>query len=153
MSTTDSILTKYTNVQKAQASMHYRDALAQYLLVAKALRLLRNVENLEGTADRAMRAKFEARFQRLTDRLCRLATAIKGFRADPLTQLSEPKAAVRSVSIATSYGMPVDCGYAVDEPITHPGAGTAPMVNINGLPMVGSIDMQGNPYGVTSDYS
>lgn len=150
MSTADSILTKFTNAQKAQASMRYRDALAQYVLVAKALRLLRSVENLEGTADRAMRAQFEARFQRLTDRLGVLATAIKGFRADPLTQLREPKAAARPVPITASYGIPVASGYAAaDESVAHTAIGTTPVVNIDGQPMMGSVDVQGKPYGVT----
>ncbi len=130
---------------RVEAYTHYRDTLIRHLFVSKALRFLRQVENLEGTADPALRAHSEARRQRLTDRLAKLRTILAGFRSNPLTDYRKKNAGpVRSGGSGTAATSSV----AAWLPTTQTDA--APLVNVNGLPMMGAVDVLGNPYGVTT---
>lgn len=133
---------------RVEAYTQYRDTLIQHLFVSKALRFLNRVESLEGTTDSALRAHSEARCHRLTEQLAKLRTALAGFRSNPLTDYRKKNAGpVRT----GGNGAMAATSVAPWLPTTQTDAAAAPLVNVNGLPMVGSVDVHGNPYGVTTD--
>lgn len=132
---------------RVEAYTQYRDTLIQHLFVSKALRFLCQVESLEGTADPALRACSEARRQRLTDRLAKLRTILAGFRSSPLTDYRK-KNTGRPLSTGGN-GAAAASSVAAWLPTIQTDA--VPLVNVNGLPMMGAVDVLGNPYGVTTD--
>jgi hypothetical protein len=157
--------------RQIDAYSQYRDALIQYLFLAKARQYLGQVESVAGTSDRTLRKRFEDRFQRLTDRQARLAVVLSGFMNNPLITHRKnrsrtihagnqhvtcaPMAAETTGTDGISYGAAAfDSGhrFAADTSAddsqfsSHP----SPSTNINGLPMIGNVDIHGNPYGSTA---
>jgi hypothetical protein len=157
--------------RQIDAYSQYRDALIQYLFLAKARQYLGQVESLEGTSDRTLRKRFEDRFQHLKDRQARLEVVLLGFMNNPLIThrkncgltihaanqrvMSVPMAAETMGADGISYGVAsFDTGHgfatdtSVDEWQFSPDP--SPPTNINGLPMIGNVDIHGNPYGSTA---
>lgn len=157
--------------RQMDAYSQYRDALIQYLFLAKARQYLGQVESVAGITDRTLRQRFEDRFQRLTDRQARLEVVLSGFMNNPLIthrtnrsrtihagnqQLtSVPIAAENTDTDGISYGVAAfDSGHrfatspSVDDWQFSPDP--SPSTNINGLPMTGNVDIHGNPYGSTA---
>lgn len=153
------------------AYSQYRNALIQYLFLAKARQYLGQVESVAGTSDRTLRKRFEDRFQRLTDRQARLEVVLSGFMNSPLIThrknpsrtihagnqrvTSVPMAAETTDTAGISYGVAAfDSGHGfvadttVDDWQFSPDP--SPSTNINGLPMIGNVDIHGNPYGSTA---
>lgn len=130
---------------RVEAYTQYRDTLIQHLFVSKALRFLRQVENLEGTADPALRAPSEARRQRLTDRLAKLRTILAGFRSSLLTDCRK-----KNTGPVRTGGNGAMAATSVAPWLPTAPTDAAPLVNVNGLPMMGAVDVLGNPYGVTT---
>lgn len=130
---------------RVDAYTQYRDTLIQHLFVSKALRFLRQVENLEGTVDPALRAHSEARRQHLTDRLAKLRTSLAGFRSSPLTDYRKKNTGPLRTG---GNGAAASTSVAAWLPTTQTVA--APLVNVNGLPMMGAVDVLSNTYGVTT---
>ncbi|MFL9948929.1 hypothetical protein PQR68_23335 [Paraburkholderia agricolaris] len=156
-------------VRQMEAYSQYRDALIQYLFLAKARQYLRQLENLEGTSDRALRKRFEDRFQRLTDRQAKLDDILVGFMNNPLIShrhtrnrtarsgnshaAGAPVAAEAAAAHANPHGAaPPDSGhsFAAEMGTDDWPFPSCPSTNINGLPMVGNVDIHGNPYGSTA---
>lgn len=140
-------LSSHQSGPQTEAYTQYCDTLIQHLFVSKALRFLRQVENLEGTADPALRFCSEARFQRLAERLAKLRTVLAGFRSNPLTDYRKKNTGpVRT----GGNGAAAATSVAAWLPATQTDA-AAPLVNVNGLPMMGAVDVRGNLYGATTD--
>ena len=152
--------------RQIEAYSQYRDALIQYLFLAKARQYLRQIENLEDTSDRALRKRFEDRFQRLVDRQAKLDAVLAGFMNNPLIThrhtrnrtvhsgsrhvAGAPMAAESAGAQGTSYGAATfdsRHSFAADTDADDWLFPSAPATNINGLPMVGNVDIHGNPYG------
>nr|WP_294866176.1 hypothetical protein [uncultured Pseudogulbenkiania sp.] len=131
---------------RVEAYTQYRDTLIQHLFVSKALRFLNRVESLEGTADPALRARSEARRQRLTERLAKLRTILARFRSSPLTDYRK-----KNTGPVLSGGSGAAAASCVAPWLPTTQTDAAPLVNVNGLPMMGAVDVLGNPYGVTTD--
>lgn len=163
--------TTAATARQIEAYSQYRDALIQYLFLAKARQYLRQVESLDGTSDRALRKRFEDRFQRLSDRQAKLQIVLIGFGNNPLIThrkngsrtIHATNQQVTGVSTAAgttgtdgiSYGIAAfDSGHrfatdtSVDDWQFSPDS--LPSTNINGLPMVGNVDIHGNHYGSTA---
>lgn len=136
------------NAQRVEAYTQYRDLLIQYLFVSKARHYLRQVENLDGTSDPALRFRSEGRFQRLTERLAKLDAALVGLMNNPLIDRRKMRAgSVRVGRYSAVSAMAPTSGTAGPH---STDSVTPPPVNINGLPMVGAVDVHGNPYGSTA---
>ncbi|MCG7399695.1 hypothetical protein [Caballeronia zhejiangensis] len=163
--------TTAATARQIEAYSQYRDALIQYLFLAKARQCLGQVGSLEGTSDRALRKRFEDRFQRLTDRQAKLEIVLIGFMNNPLIthrknrsrmihatkqqMTSVPMTAGTTGADGISYGIATfDSGsrFATDTSVDdwQFSPDSSPSTNINGLPMVGNIDIHGNPYGSTA---
>ncbi|NKA35764.1 hypothetical protein GO300_03821 [Ralstonia solanacearum] len=153
---------------RVHALSEYRDALIRARLVSKARRYLRQVEHLESVTDPALREQFEERWAHLDGRQSRLDDILAELRSNPLVAPRKPHA---RAPLSTGHGAVstrASAGSAVTEvPAANHGAGIAhefasfaddedwsvpctPSTNINGLPMVGCIDIHGNPYGFTN---
>lgn len=139
-------LSSHQNGPQAEAYTQYCDTLIQHLFVSKALRFLRQVENLEGTADPALRFCSEARFQRLAERLAKLRTVLAGFRSNPLTDYRK-----KNTGPVRTGGNGAAAASSVAAWLHTTQTNIAPLVNVNGLPMLGAVDVLGNPYCVTPD--
>lgn len=142
------VKTAAANAQRLEAYTQYRDLLIQYLFVSKARHYLRQVENLEGTSDPALRFRSEGRFQRLTERLAQLDAALVDLMNNPLIDHRNTRAGLVRVggyrAASTAAATPRATGLHSSDSVTPPP------VNINGLPMVGAVDVHGNPYGSTT---
>lgn len=134
---------------RVEAYTRYRDTLIQYLFASKAQRYLRQLESLEGSSNRALRTRFDDRSQRLTDRLAKLQAALNGFRNNPLTDYRKASAgSVRAGGCNAASMAAAACSATAWLPPAENGA--TPSVNVNGLPMIGAVDVHGNPYGSTT---
>lgn len=134
-----------------EAYSQYRDTLIAYLFVSKALRYLAQIENLGGLPAGAARQPFEGRVQRLTERKVKLDAALARLMNSPLIDHHNKKH--RSTYTGHTYGNVYSTAggndFAAYDDTPSWVAPTLPMTNVNGLPMVGQVDIHGNPYGST----
>lgn len=129
----------------------YRDTLIQYLFVSRARHYLAEIENIDLlSADQ--RKPFEDRRQRLAKRQAKLDAELVSLMNSSLINHRSTQNHVGyaggTYGNAYSAAAENDCSEAADEASWL--APTAPTTNINGLPMVGHVDINGNPYGSTS---
>ncbi|CAG9165218.1 hypothetical protein LMG23992_00362 [Cupriavidus laharis] len=164
------------NIARVEVYSQYRDMLIQYLFVSKAQRYLLQVETLELVSDQVLRRQLTDRRHHLANRQAKLDAALAGLMSNPLIDhrntgtrstgagggwaagIRAPTSRLVDRQPSANYEpMPpvveaVDCGYDFG---TATGEGdwlisSTPSTNINGLPMVGAVDIHGNPYGYTA---
>lgn len=138
---------------RLEALSQYRDTLIQALFVSKARRYLRDIETIETVKDPMLRKQFEDRRRRLAERQVELNDTLARLSNDPL--LLPRKAGMHTGGTYTdSIYRSQDGGTGQNDFVVAADEGhwdvtCTPPTNVNGLPMVGCVDVHGNPYGTT----
>ncbi|MDO3515178.1 hypothetical protein Q3P06_25160 [Ralstonia pseudosolanacearum] len=132
---------------RVQALSQYRDTLIQALFVSKARRYLRDIETIETVKDPVLRKQFEDRRRRLAERQVELNDALARMSSDPLLYSRNARTHTGG-NYGSQYSGAGGSGIvAVDDGRWE--VSCTPPTNVNGLPMVGCVDVHGNPYGTT----